>query len=144
MAGFLNKVMLIGNLGKDPEIKFMPDGSKIANFTMATSEYWKDKLSGERKEKTEWHRVAVYNDRLVDFVEKYVRKGTRLYIEGQLQTRRWTDQAGVEKYTTEVFLSKFKGEIAIMDSKRTDFDQASVDEHSKEATDVELNDDIPF
>ena len=142
MSGSLNKVTLIGNLGKDPDIRFLPDGSKVASFSVATSESWKDKTTGERKDKTEWHRVVVFNDRLADILEKYVRKGSKLYVEGQLQTRKWTDSSGVEKYTTEIVLSKFRGDIIIMDSKRSDngFDSR----HDEHPTDIPLDDEIPF
>jgi single-strand DNA-binding protein len=118
MAGSVNKVILIGNIGKDPEIRSTQSGGKIANLTLATSETWNDKASGERKEKTEWHRVVVFNDRLVDVVERFVKKGRKLYVEGSLQTRKWTDQSGQEKYTTEVVVDRFRGEITLLDSQR--------------------------
>ena len=118
MAGSVNKVILVGNIGKDPEIRNTQNGSKIANLTLATSETWNDKGSGEKKEKTEWHRVVVFNDRLVDVVERFVKKGRKIYIEGTLQTRKWTDQSGVEKYTTEVVLDRFRGELVLLDSNR--------------------------
>jgi single-strand DNA-binding protein len=117
MAGSVNKVILIGNLGRDPEIRTTQDGTRIANFSLATSETWRDKASGERKERTEWHRVVIFNDRLVDVVEKYVKKGAKLYIEGALQTRKWTDQQGAEKYTTEVVLQRFRGELTMLDGR---------------------------
>lgn len=117
MAGSLNKVILIGNLGREPEVRFAQDGSKIVNMSIATSETWKDRTSGERKERTEWHRVVIFNDRLADVAERYLRKGTKVYLEGQLQTRKWTDNAGIEKYTTEVVLSKFRGEMVMLDGK---------------------------
>lgn len=117
MAGSINKVTLLGNLGNDPEVRMSQDGSKIVTFSLATSDVWNDKQTGERKERTEWHRVVVFNDRLADVVEKYVRKGSKLYIEGQLQTRKWQDNNGVEKYTTEVVLSRFKGELVLIDSR---------------------------
>ena len=117
MAGSVNKVILIGNLGRDPEIRTTQDGTRIANFSLATSENWRDKASGERRERTEWHRVVIFNDRLVDVVEKYVKKGAKLYIEGALQTRKWTDQQGVEKYTTEVVLQRFRGELTMLDGR---------------------------
>jgi len=118
MAGSVNKVILIGNLGKDPEVRNAPSGSKIVNLTIATSETWNDKASGERKEKTEWHRVVIFNDRLGDVAEKYLKKGAKVYVEGQLQTRKWTDNAGVEKYTTEVVLQNFRGELTLLDGAR--------------------------
>jgi single-strand DNA-binding protein len=117
MAGSVNKVILIGNLGRDPEARHAQDGSKIVNFTMATSESWKDKGSGERKEKTEWHRVVVFNDRLAGIAEQYLRKGSKVYIEGSLQTRKWTGNDGQERYTTEVVLTRFKGELTLLDSR---------------------------
>lgn len=117
MAGSVNKVILVGNLGRDPEIRHGQDGKKIATFSIATSESWKDRATGERKERTEWHRVVVFNDGLANVVEKYVRKGSKLYIEGQLQTRKWADDSGQEKYSTEVVLTGFKGELAMLDSR---------------------------
>ncbi|MDR1391417.1 MAG: single-stranded DNA-binding protein [Holosporales bacterium] len=142
MAGSLNKVSLIGNVGKDPEVNFMSDGSRVASFTFATSDSWKDKTTGERKDKTEWHRVAVFNDRLAEIIEKYVRKGTKLYVEGQLQTRKWTDKSGVEKYTTEVILGKFRGELVILDPKKSDPDLEG--RHDEPPSDIPIDDDIPF
>ncbi len=117
MAGSVNKVILVGNLGKDPEIRSTNDGTKIANFTLATSENWRDKASGERRERTEWHRVAVFNDRLVEVIEKYLKKGAKVYVEGALQTRKWTDKEGQERYTTEVVLQRFRGELTMLDSR---------------------------
>ncbi len=114
MAGSVNKVILVGNVGRDPEVRSLQDGTKVVNFSIATSERWNDKASGERKEKTEWHRVVVFNDRTADVVEKYVRKGTSVYVEGQLQTRKWTDPSGVEKFTTEVVIGRFKGELTLL------------------------------
>jgi single-strand DNA-binding protein len=142
MAGSLNKVTLIGNLGKDPEIRFMPDGSRVASFSLATSETWKDKTTGERRDRTEWHKIVVFNDRLAEVVEKYIRKGTKLYIEGQLQTRKWTDQSGVERYTTETVLGKFRGELVILDTKKSD---GEFESHADELpADIPQDDDIPF
>lgn len=117
MAGSVNKVILVGNLGRDPEVRFAQDGTKIVNMSLATSESWKDKSTGERREKTEWHRVVVFNDRLADVAEKYLRKGSKVYIEGALQTRKWTDQSGVEKYSTEVVLQRYRGELTMLDSR---------------------------
>ncbi len=119
MAGSVNKVILVGNLGKDPEIRSMQDGTKIVSFNLATSETWNDRASGERKEKTEWHRVVVFNDRIGDVVEKYCKKGAKVYIEGALQTRKWTDQSGAEKYTTEVVIGRFKGELTMLDTRNS-------------------------
>ena len=118
MAGSVNKVILIGNLGKDPEVRTLQSGTKVANFTVATSETWNDKASGERKEKTEWHRVVIYNERLADVAERFLRKGRKVYLEGALETRKYTDQSGQEKYTTEVVLKNFRGELTLLDSAR--------------------------
>jgi single-strand DNA-binding protein len=117
MASSVNKVIIIGNLGKDPEIRSFANGGRVASFSVATSESWKDKASGEKKERTEWHRISVLNDNLVGIVEKYIKKGSKVYIEGQLETRKWTDKDGAEKYTTEIVLRPFKGEITMLDSK---------------------------
>ena len=115
MAGSVNKVILVGNLGRDPEIRSTNDGTRIANLNLATSESWRDRNSGERKERTEWHRVVIFNENLVTIAEKYLRKGSKIYVEGALQTRKWTDNAGVEKYSTEVVLQKFRGELTMLD-----------------------------
>ncbi|MCB1485145.1 MAG: single-stranded DNA-binding protein [Hyphomicrobiaceae bacterium] len=115
MAGSVNKVILVGNVGKDPEIRRTQDGRPIANLSLATSETWRDKNTGERKEKTEWHRVVIFSEPLCKVVEQYVRKGSKLYIEGALQTRKWTDQSGVEKYSTEVVLQGFNGSLTMLD-----------------------------
>ena len=115
MAGSVNKVILVGNLGRDPEIRSTQDGTRVATLNLATSENWRDRASGERKERTEWHRVAIFNDRLVEIAEKYLRKGSKIYVEGQLQTRKWTDQQGQDRYTTEVVLSRFRGELTMLD-----------------------------
>jgi single-strand DNA-binding protein len=118
MAGSINKVILVGNLGRDPEIRSTNDGMRIANLALATSETWRDRNSGERKERTEWHRVVIFNERLVEVVEKYVKKGSKLYIEGALQTRKWTDNQGQERYSTEVVLQRFRGELTMLDGGR--------------------------
>jgi single-strand DNA-binding protein len=117
MAGSVNKVILVGNVGRDPEIRQMPSGSSIANLSIATSENWRDKASGERKEKTEWHRVVVFNDGLVKVIEQYVKKGSKLYIEGQLETRKWQDKDGHDKYSTEVVLRNFSSVMTMLDTK---------------------------
>src|SRR6476469_8304929 len=114
MAGSVNKVILVVNLGKDPEIRTTQDGTKIVNLTLATSENWNDRQTGERKERTEWHRVVIFNDRVGDVAERYLHKGSKVYVEGQLQTRKWTDQSGQERYSTEVVLSRFKGELTLL------------------------------
>ncbi len=115
MAGSVNKVILVGNVGKDPEIRRTQDGRPIANLSIATSESWRDKATGEKKEKTEWHRVVIFSEPLCKIVEQYVKKGAKLYIEGQLQTRKWTDQSGAEKYSTEVVLQGFNGSLTMLD-----------------------------
>lgn len=118
MAGSVNKVILVGNLGKDPEVRSTQAGSKICNLSIATSETWNDKASGERRERTEWHRVVIFNERLADVAERYLRKGRKVYVEGALETRKYTDQTGQEKYTTEVVLRNFRGELVLLDSGR--------------------------
>lgn len=131
----INKVILVGTLGKDPEVRATQDGKEIANLSLATSERWKDKTTGERKEKTEWHRIVVFNPNLVEVCKKYIHKGSKVYIEGSLQTRKWTDKEGVEKYSTEIVLSPFYGELVMLDKKE-----------SKEAAASEqaMDDEIPF
>ncbi|MBI2241310.1 MAG: single-stranded DNA-binding protein [Magnetospirillum gryphiswaldense] len=114
MAGSVNKVILVGNLGRDPEVRTAQDGSKIVNLNIATSESWKDRSSGERREKTEWHRVVIFNPNLADVAERFLKKGSSVYIEGALQTRKWTDQSGQEKYSTEVVIGRFKGELTLL------------------------------
>ncbi|CAI3933688.1 single-stranded DNA-binding protein [Commensalibacter communis] len=147
MAGSVNKVILVGHLGKDPDVRTTQAGTKVVNLTMATSEKWKDKQSGEWKENTEWHRVVVFNERLVNFAEQYLTKGRNVYVEGQLKTRKWTDQQGVEKYTTEVVIDRFRGELVPMDSK----DQAQTGSNNNQAgwdnstpSKNNLDDEIPF
>jgi len=114
MAGSVNKVILVGNLGRDPEVRTMNDGSPVVNLSIATSETWRDRQSGERKERTEWHRVVIFNENLAKVAQQYLKKGSTVYIEGQLQTRKWTDQQGAEKYTTEVVLQRFRGELTML------------------------------
>jgi single-strand DNA-binding protein len=117
MAGSVNKVILVGNLGKDPEVRRMTSGDPVVNLSVATSESWRDKASGEKKEKTEWHRVVIFNKNLADVAEKYLRKGAKVYLEGALQTRKWTDKDGHEKYSTEVVLQNFNGTLVMLDSR---------------------------
>ena len=117
MAGSLNRVMLIGNLGADPEIKRLNSGDTVVNLRIATSESWRDKQSGERREKTEWHQVCIYNEGIAKVAEQYLKKGAKVYVEGQLQTRKWQDQSGNDRYTTEIVLQKFRGELQMLDSK---------------------------
>lgn len=140
MAGAVNKVILVGNVGKDPEIRSTQDGKEIANLTLATSESWKDRNTGERRERTEWHRVVVFNEGLVSVVKSYVSKGDKLYIEGTLQTRKWVDNAGVEKYSTEVVLQGFSAALVMLSSK----DTASSHEPQAATPVDEIDDEIPF
>lgn len=118
MAGSVNKVILIGNLGRDPEVRSMSNGGKVVTLNLATSESWNDRQSGQRQERTEWHRVVIFNENLAQIAEKYLRKGSKVYVEGALQTRKWTDQSGAEKYTTEVVLQRFRGELTMLDGAR--------------------------
>ena len=117
MAGSVNKVIIVGNLGRDPEVRTFQNGGKVVNLNIATSETWRDKASGERKERTEWHRVSILNENLAKIAEQYLKKGSKVYIEGQLETRKWQDQAGVEKFTTEVVLRPFRGELTLLDGR---------------------------
>jgi single-strand DNA-binding protein len=145
MAGSVNKVILIGNLGRDPEVRNAQDGTKIVTFSVATSESWKDKQTGERKDKTEWHRVVLFNDRLGEVAEKYLRKGSKVYVEGALQTRKWTDNNNGERYSTEVVLSRFRGELTLLDSRGGSDHAIEGDGGSALPSHFdELNDDIPF
>ncbi|GBQ99565.1 MULTISPECIES: single-stranded DNA-binding protein [Gluconobacter] len=123
MAGSVNKVILVGNLGKDPEVRNTQSGGKVVNLTIATSETWNDRQSGERRERTEWHRVVIFNDRLGDVAERFLRKGRKVYLEGELRTRKWTDQSGQERYTTEVTIDRFRGELVLLDSNRSGGDE---------------------
>ena len=152
MAGSLNKVTLIGNLGKDPEIRTTNDKKEIANFTLATSDTWKDRATGEKKEKTEWHRVVGFSEGLVQVIKNYVKKGTKLYIEGSLQTRKWADQSGQEKYTTEVVLQNYNSQLLILDSKASNngftptsnISQGSSTVQSNNFDYSDLDDEVPF
>ena len=137
----VNKVILIGNLGRDPEVRHSQDGNKIVSFSVATSESWNDKESGERREKTEWHRVVIFNDRLGEVAEKYLKKGSKVYVEGQLQTRKWTGDDNQERYTTEIVLNRFRGELTMLG----DNNNVAVDQPSNISETNELDDDnIPF
>ena len=160
MANSLNKVTLVGNIGRDPEVRSFQNGSKVCNLSLATSERWKDKETNEPKEKTEWHRIVVFNDKLVEIIEKYVHKGSKVYIEGQLETRKWTDSSGTEKYSTEVVLRPYRGEIIFLDSKSEVDDSSSnaIEDDNVSSSKIEnessnnsveelasdLDDDIPF
>jgi single-strand DNA-binding protein len=153
MAGSVNKVILVGNLGKDPEIRSFQNGGRMASFSIATSESWKDKSTGEKKDKTEWHRISVMNEKLVEIVERYLKKGMKVYIEGQLETRKWTDKEGHERYSTEVVLRPFRGEMTMLDSANSNRsggasmggDEPPAFGPSAGSSSVpDLNDDIPF
>ncbi|MBC7770118.1 MAG: single-stranded DNA-binding protein [Phycisphaerales bacterium] len=160
MAGSVNKVILIGNLGKDPEVRRLNSGEPVVNLSIATSENWRDKQSGERKEKTEWHRVVIFNENIAKVAEQYLKKGSTVYIEGQLQTRKWTDQAGVEKYSTEIVLQKFRGELTMLGGKGDGGGKSYEDEGGgsfsskagakrvsdapRESFNQDLDDEIPF
>jgi len=152
MAGSVNKVILVGNLGRDPEVRMTQDGIKIVNLSLATSEQWRDRDTQERKERTEWHRVVIFNEKLADVADKYLRKGSKIYIEGQLQTRKWTDQNGQERYTTEVVVPRFRGELTMLDAKgqgtsASDGESFDVPHNSaREAMPAlgEIDDEIPF
>lgn len=156
MAGSVNKVILVGNLGRDPEVRTTQNGGRVCNLSVATSETWRDKASGERKERTEWHRVVVFNDNLVKVCENYLRKGSKIYVEGQLETRKWQDQNGQERYSTEVVLRAFRGEITMLDGRGGgggggDMDSGPGDSgpgfgggRSSAPSRSDLDDDIPF
>jgi single-strand DNA-binding protein len=151
MAGSVNKAIIVGNLGRDPEIRTLNSGEKVANLSIATSEQWRDKATGERKEKTEWHRVSVFNENIVKVCENYLQKGSTVYIEGSIQTRKWTDQAGVEKYSTEIVLQKFNGVLTMLGGKSDGVEsRASSDGYNPNnppastSSSYDLNDDIPF
>lgn len=153
MAGSINKVILVGNLGADPKVNMTQNGSKVVNLSIATSDSWKDKVSGERKERTEWHRVVVFNPQLAEVAEKYLRKGSKVFVEGQLQTRKWEDTNGQEKYTTEVVLQNFTGNLVILDGRGDGTSAAGGDVFSGSASSgwdtapaasPTLDDDIPF
>ena len=154
MSGSVNKVTLIGNLGRDPEVRAMQNGDKIVQLSVATSDRWKDKNSGEQRERTEWHRVVIFNDALGKIAEQYLKKGSTVYLEGQLQTRKWTDQqSGQEKYTTEVVLQRYRGELTLLGSRSenqiiNDQQNAEIDQsnHISMTNDIasDLDDEIPF
>ena len=140
----VNKAILVGHLGKDPEIRATNNGDKIANLSVATSESWRDKVSGERKDKTEWHKVVIFNEGLAKVAESYLRKGSKVYIEGALQTRKWTDKDGVEKYSTEIVLQKHRGELVLLDSKGDSDATHSRADRPAETFNADLDDEIPF
>jgi single-strand DNA-binding protein len=142
----VNKVIIVGNLGRDPEIRSLNSGDKVCNLSVATSESWRDKATGEKKEKSEWHRVVIFNDNLSTVAEKYLRKGSKVYIEGQLQTRKWTDSSGQEKYSTEIVLQRFRGELQILDSKGESQGQAPAQYGASQPAPAaaDIDDEIPF
>ncbi len=161
MAGSVNKVILIGNVGKDPEVRTSQSGSRFCNLTLATSESWKDKTTGERKENTQWHRIVIFNDALVGIAERFVRKGSKLYLEGQLETRKWTNDEGKEQYSTEVVLRPYRGDLTLLDSKRDGESSGSYSNNNGDSkpayaaaaatgtaggsfASTDLDDDIPF
>lgn len=155
MAGSVNKVILVGNLGRDPEIKSFPNGGKIANFSIATSETWRDKATGEKKDRTEWHNIVIRNEGLVGVVERYVKKGSKLYIEGSLQTRKWQDANGNDRYTTEVVLAGTNGNLTMLDSRGGGSDSGYSEDSfgggeprqisgEKKSYAADLDDDVPF
>ena len=155
MAGSVNKVILVGNLGRDPETRQTQDGRPIVNMSVATSENWRDRQTGERRERTEWHRVVIFNERLAEVAQNYLRKGSKVYLEGQLQTRKWTDQSGQERYTTEVVLGRFRGELTMLDSRADGGGGSGRDYGGEPAgapatardsgpSSTDLDDDIPF
>jgi single-strand DNA-binding protein len=140
----VNKVILVGNLGRDPEVRSFATGGRVCNLSLATSETWKDKSSGERKERTEWHRVAIFNERLVEVAEKYLKKGSKVYLEGALETRKWTDQSGAERFSTEVVLRQFRGEIVMLDSRQSEDAEDAPPPPPRRGASAPLDDDIPF
>ena len=151
MAGSVNKVILVGNLGRDPETRRLNSGDPVVNMSVATSEQWRDKQSGERRERTEWHRVVIFNPNLCDVAEKYLKKGSKVYLEGQLQTRKWQDQSGQDRYTTEVAIQRFRGELQILDSRgggaypgEQGGEQGGEAGADRPAGVADLDDDIPF
>jgi len=166
MAGSVNKVILVGNLGRDPEIRSLNNGDRVANLRIATSETWRDKATGERKEKTEWHSVVIFNDNIVKVAENYLKKGSTVYVEGSLQTRKWTDQQGVEKYSTEIVIQRFSGQLTMLggrgdsqggggdrggyggggrdDDYSSGFSTGGANKPSGPKESYDLNDDIPF
>ena len=150
MAGSVNKVILVGNLGRDPEVRHTNDGNPIVNLSVATSESWRDRSSGERRERTEWHRIVIFNEKLGEIAQKYLQKGSKIYLEGQLQTRKWSDQQGVEKYSTEVVLNRFRGELTMLDTRGGSGDFGTNEQLGEgrpaeiPSATSDLDDEIPF
>lgn len=141
MAGSVNKVILVGNLGRDPEVRSMQNGDEVAQLSIATSEAWRDKATGDRKERTEWHRVVIFNENLVKVAKSYLKKGSKVYLEGTLQTRKWTDKDGAEKFTTEVVLPRFKGELTMLDGGGNPEVSGNARDNSRRA---DLDDEVPW
>jgi single-strand DNA-binding protein len=146
MAGSVNKLILVGNLGKDPEIRSTNDGLKVASLSVATSDQWTDKQSGDRRQRTEWHRVVIFNDKLVEIAERFLKKGAKVYLEGALQTRKWTDNNGQERYTTEVVLQKFRGELTMLGSRDHDDEEGDTGRSGYRASPpaTDLDEEVPF
>jgi single-strand DNA-binding protein len=145
MSGSVNKVILIGNLGQDPEVRTFQSGGRVVNLRIATSETWKDKTSGERKERTEWHTVAIFNEPLGKIAEQYLRKGSKVYLEGQLETRKWQDQSGADRYATEVVVRPFRGELTLLDGAKGEGRREGPAERQRESAGADFDDsDIPF
>jgi single-strand DNA-binding protein len=154
MAGSVNKVILVGNLGRDPEVRRLGSGEPVVNLRIATSETWRDKQSGERKERTEWHSVVIFNENLAKVAEQYLKKGSKVYLEGQLQTRKWTDKDGADRYTTEIVIQRFRGELTLLDSRKDSEGGSSSSASSgggsrntgrtSNTSSLDLDDDIPF
>ena len=148
MAGSVNKVILVGNLGRDPEVRSFPNGGKVVNLRLATSERWRDRNTGENKERTEWHSVAIFNENLVRIAEQYLRKGSKVYLEGQLETRKWQDASGQDRYTTEVVLRQFRGELQLLDGRGEgpgagDYDRGGPGSADRAPAGA-IDDEIPF
>jgi len=149
MAGSLNKAQLIGNLGRDPEVRNFQNGGKVCNLSIATSERWKDKRSGEQRERTEWHNVVIFNEKLIDVAEEFLRKGAKIYVEGQIETRKWQDQSGADRYSTEIVLRPFNGTLTMLDGRKTAAASTGDDQEPyrtvpANGTDHDLDSDIPF
>ena len=146
MAGSVNKVIVVGNLGKDPEIRSTNDGLKVASLSVATSDQWTDKQSGDRRQRTEWHRVVIFNDKLVEIAERFLKKGAKLYLEGALQTRKWTDNNGQERYTTEIVLQKFRGELTMLGTRDHDDDEGGTGRSGHRASPpvTDVDEEVPF
>lgn len=152
MAGSVNKVILVGNLGRDPEVRNTQDGRELVNLSLATSESWRDKSTGERREKTEWHRVVIFNENLVNVAKNFLRKGSKVYLEGALQTRKWTDQSGQEKYSTEIVLQGYNAALTMLDTKKDSEGgghyessaPAATNKPAMKASDHMVDDEIPF